>query len=339
MDRRLDDRPASPPRLKGTYLYAGPLLLEFGHFLSESIHRVLPGLALEPDLPILFAAPRGPAISVFDFAYVRQTFEFLGIAPERVHVTTHAVKVDRLLVVEQGSDLGGGPKQSYLDLLDRFSGPRLDRAKPGGPMPERAYVSRSRMPAGLLLGESYVEQLLEESGFTIYRPEEHALVDQMLAYRHARELIFPEGSACHGVELMGRELKHVALLNRRPVPRLSVFRAVVRSRAQRYADFEGNHFVGALPIGPTRPPLAHTGVSLFDVDGLLGFLAAEGFADLRRRFDKTAYAEAARRDFDRHVAWALAHPRTDPNDVREAAPALLTEIDRVLSEEAQAATA
>lgn len=330
VDRRLEDRHASPPRLKGSYLYAGPLILEFGHFLSESIHRLLPGWALEPHLPILFAAPRGQAISAFDVAYVRQTLDFLGVQPDRVHVTHHAVQVDRLLAVEQGSDLGGGPKPAYLDLLDDFSTPRLDRAAPIGPTPERIYVSRSRMPAGLLLGERYLENLLAESGFSVYRPEEHTLVDQMLAYRHACQVIFPEGSACHGTELLGRQLQQVALLNRRPAPKPAMFRAVLKPRARRYAEFQQNRFVGALPIGPARPPLAHSGVSVFNVDGLLDFLAADGLADIRGSFDRKVYAETVRQDFERHVAWALVHPRTSPDEVRAAAPGLLQEINQAL---------
>jgi len=331
VDRRLDDRNLSPPRLMGSYLYGGPLILEFGHFLSESIHRLLPGRALAPELPILFAGPRGSEPLSLQVAYVQQVLQFLGVPPERVHVTHHAVEVDRLLVIEQGSDLGGGPKAAYLDLLDRFSPERLDQLAPGRPAPERVYVSRSRMPAGLLLGEHYLEGLLAEAGFAIYRPEEHALVDQMHVYRHAHQLIFSEGSACHGTELMGRQLRQVALLNRRPAPKPAMFRAALKPRARHYADFQGNRFVGALPIGPARRPLAHAGVSLIEIDGLLDFLAAEGLAELRGRFDRAAYADAARRDFDRHVAWALAHPRTNPDDVRAATPPLQQQVEQALS--------
>jgi hypothetical protein len=187
------------------------------------------------------------------------------------------------------------------------------------------------MPAGLLLGERYVESLLAEAGFSVYRPEEHPLVDQMNVYRHARQLIFPEGSACHGAELLGRQLQRVALLNRRPAPKPAMFRAVLKPRARHYAEFERNRYVGALPIGPARPPLAHAGVSVFEVDGLLEFLAAEELADLRARFDRAAYADAALRDFDRHVAWALAHPRTNPDDVRAAAPPLQHQVEQALS--------
>jgi hypothetical protein len=336
VDRRPDDSArTAPASLAGAYLYGGPLMREFGHFMAESIHRLLPGLAIAPDLPVLFAGNRGePEPARPQPAFVHELLGMLGLPPERVHVVHRAVRVDRLLVVEQGSDLGRGPKSDYLDLLDRTVPLRLDALAPAEPAPERVYVSRSRLPAGRLLGEGYLEGLLAEAGFHVYRPEEHPLVAQMQVYRQARQLIFSEGSACHGTELLGRQLQHVALLNRRPAPKPGMFRAVLRPRARRYAEFLGNPFVGALPIGPVRPPLAHTGVSVFDVPGLLQFLAAEGLADLHGRFDLGAYAEAARRDFDAHVAWALQHPRTDADAVRDAVPALAQALEAALRQAA-----
>lgn len=320
-----------PKRLKGAFLYGGPLILEFGHFLAESVARLLPGLRLEPELPVLFAGPRGTDHhDALRPSYVQQVLAFLGVPLQRVHVVQQPVQVDRLLVVEQGSDLGGGPKPAYLDMLDDFSPGRLD-ALSRGPGAERVYVSRSRMPAGRLLGERYLEALLAEAGFLVYRPEDHTLVEQMNTYRSARQLVFPEGSACHGTELLGRQLQQVILLNRRPAPKPAMFRAILRPRARRYAELASNPFVGALPIGMARPPLLHRGVAVFDVPALLDLLEAEGVARLHDCFDHQAHADCVRADFEEHLAWALEHPRTDARDVRAAAPQLARTLDQLLS--------
>ena len=69
--------------------------------------------------------------------------------------------------------------------------------------PRKLYVSRSALrPQGMVLGSRF-EQQLEHAGFTIFLILGMALLTAVDHYRKAEIVVFPEGSACHGTELLG----------------------------------------------------------------------------------------------------------------------------------------
>ena len=109
------------------------------------------------------------------------------------------------------------------------------------------YVSRNRFAPctsgdtliGAFAGERSLEDLLRARGVKVVYPETLALLDQLQIYRDAQVLIVAEGSAQHGLELLGlHPSKQVILLCRRPqrpgmdlplrvrFPRLQVVQAV-----------------------------------------------------------------------------------------------------------------
>ena len=79
------------------------------------------------------------------------------------------------------------------------------------------YVSRSQQRGGIL-GEAYLERVFEQAGGLAIRPEELPLERQMEIYSGARKLVFCEGSAVHGLQLLGRLPSEVIILKRRDRP-------------------------------------------------------------------------------------------------------------------------
>ena len=90
-------------------------------------------------------------------------------------------------------------------------------------------------------GERRLEELLQARGVRVVYPEMFSLLDQLKIYRDAQILIVAEGSAQHGLELLGvHPDKQVILLCRRPqrkgmdlplkarFPKLQVVEAVTR---------------------------------------------------------------------------------------------------------------
>jgi hypothetical protein len=87
------------------------------------------------------------------------------------------------------------------------------------------YVSRSKFASctskdtllGSFAGEALLEKLLFQRGVKIIHPELLPLKEQLEIYLGASALIFSEGSAQHGLELLGFDaFKEVIIICRRP---------------------------------------------------------------------------------------------------------------------------
>jgi hypothetical protein len=291
---------SDPAELRGSYAYLGLAFAHFGHIMAEMIHRVVPTRRIEADPHWLIVAERGAEAS-FDGlpSLCRAVLALFGIDALQCTVVASDTTVDELLIVEAGSDLGGGPKEWYLDLL-RTSGPAL--VDPDDRYPAKVYVSRSGLGVESgLLGEHVLEGALEGAGFHIMHSEALPLAEQIAHYANAKVLLFAEGSACHGVELFGRgALGHTILMNRRDRAR-SQFVPVLEPRSTRFDAFTGNPYLGTVRINAEGVPLANRGVSAIAMTALAAFLSRIGAAELGP-VSPIAYLAAAHDDLERYVA-------------------------------------
>jgi hypothetical protein len=103
------------------------------------------------------------------------------------------------------------------------------------------------MLTGHFLGEQYLESLLVKSGYTLFTPENLSLVEQMRQYLEADVVLFAEGSACHGVELLGKINATSYLIPRR------------KHAASVFIDLLSKHFLSCKLISSTieLPTLVH----------------------------------------------------------------------------------
>jgi hypothetical protein len=126
--------------LAGAYVYGGPYYNHFGHTMAEMIHRVLPARAVFDCRRLLFVGLREPRdMRGFEAlpAVMQAPLLFLGIDPADVTVINDDRVVEMLHVVQQGSDLTGGPTAPYLDMLAAFTPARLDALHDGAPAASR----------------------------------------------------------------------------------------------------------------------------------------------------------------------------------------------------------
>lgn len=311
-----------PVRLRGSYAYLGLSFGHFGHVMAETIHRIVPTRQIEPDPHWLIAAPRD-AEPGFDAlpAVCRAALAPFGIDAANCTVIGGDAIVEELLIVEAGSDLGDGPKDWYLDLLREHGPVRIAR---DAAYPEKIYVSRSGMGARSgLLGERVLEAALTASGFHILHAQTLPLAEQIAHYANAKVALFAEGSACHGVEMLGRgSLGHVVLLNRRNWAHCP-FTPVLRPRAARFDAFAGNPYLGSAVLHAAGGPARNRGVSLLAFQALSAFLLERGVADLRA-VSPLAYLTAAHADLEDYVATSLA---VDPRLADEVRAALHARIE------------
>ena len=229
--------------LPGTWLYAGPVRDQFGHFLTESLARLW---ALDhPDIGkvdgLLWSG-------LGDFgvpSFVQPVLEHLADLPPSRFVTDGVVQPDRLILPRQEGGSGVGMLLSHglaATLRRRFAAIGTAPAERRGML----YVSRSAMAhndhwqrhgSGQLSPGPVIDAAFERAGYRVFHPETASLSEQIKAYRSAAVLVLDEGSALHLAGLVAHPETQVVVLCRRPQYRM-LFEAHLRILLGREARVE-----------------------------------------------------------------------------------------------------
>lgn len=271
-------------------IWGGYVHPHFGHLVSEHLTRILPGIQARPDDLVLFMVEkdRDPDLVPAHFYDVLQWY---GVPRDRIRIIARPTLACRLSVAPQGEVLWGkAPDANYLDLLDALPDRHGVDPVPG----DVVYVTRAGLVAkgqGSHLGEGYLVRLLQEMGVTIFDPAGPALRSQLEQYLGARILIFAEGSAIHGRQLLGRVQQEIHVLMRRP---RYLARPMMRPRVKRltYLNTHG----GVLKVRDRdNKGYPHLNAVFYRTEALLDGFEAMGL-DLRSRWDQNAYLAAALSD-------------------------------------------
>ena len=219
--------------LAGTWLLGGFLHEHFGHFLSESLPRLWP--LLESNRSgidgILFIGHDG-GVSTLSASQQELITHVHGNAKVPVRICTTPLRVEQLLMANQASTLGplSEPTDAYLALLKQHQPQRT-----GSSVGARLYVSRSRIASSSrLIGERLIEAVLLQAGFQIFHPQENPIDEQLRTYLAADTLVCCEGSAIHGIELLGQLEADCVVISRGGLRsrRLRAMQSVLRKRCQ-----------------------------------------------------------------------------------------------------------
>ncbi len=185
----------------------------FGHFVSEAVPRLPQLLAEVPDLPLVFTHDRKTDPKALPAVFT-QVLDWLDIPPRQVRLISRPTLFRELCIAAQAEHLDG-PRtpEAYLDLLDARIASKLPRGRPEGV----TYVTRAGLDPikGSHAGEGYLVACLRELGVRVIYPENMTLCEQMKAYASSAHLVFAEGSALHGRQLIGRLDQQISVLRRR----------------------------------------------------------------------------------------------------------------------------
>lgn len=204
------DAPAA--RLPGRHLYAGQLWAHFGHFLCESLPRLW-ALDRVGKVDGIVFMPKRPGRVAALAAWQREMFDLFGLDCP-VRVLDRPTEVEHLVVPGQGFGIGpmfAGTPEFRAFVRDRFApGVAADG-------PERLYLSRSALGGaeGGILAEPRIEAAMAQSGYTVFHPQQHSIRAQVAAYRAARAVVGPDGSAFHMLAFADPTPKDVAVILRR----------------------------------------------------------------------------------------------------------------------------
>jgi hypothetical protein len=289
----VDVRPTPEPceaEIKEAAVWGGYVHPHFGHLVAEHLTRILPSIQARPDDLVLFITEkhRDPASVPSHF---HDVLHWYGLPRERIRILSQPTLVRKLSVVPQGEVLWGkAPDASYLELLDALPARHGLTPVPG----EIVYVSRSGLVSkgqGSHLGEGYLVQLLRELGVTIFDPAGLSIREQMEHYAGAKTLVFAEGSALHGRQLLGRVRQDVHVLMRR-VRYLA--RPLMRPRVRRLTYVNSNG--GVLQVRDRADKgYPHLNAVFYRTEALLAGFERMGL-NLRSKWDQEAYLAAALSD-------------------------------------------
>lgn len=185
----------------------------FGHMVAETVPRLPQSLAEAPDLPLYFSCAWPTGIHHTSGMF-RSVLDWLGVPRDRVRFIHKPTLFRELHIAAQAEHLDGPPPaEGYIDLLEARIAGRIAPVRPEGV----TFVTRAGLAAhsGRHAGESYLVACLRELGVRIVYPEELPLPEQMRIYAQSRHLVFSEGSALHGRQLLGRTDQHISILRRR----------------------------------------------------------------------------------------------------------------------------
>lgn len=269
-------------------LWGGYAIPHFGHLIADHLTRVLEGRAQRPDDQILFLRqPGGQEVP----GYFWHLLEWYGVPRDKVRFVTRPLRVQELRCFAQSEPFGSWPPDArYLDRL-------AQNAARAGLVPDQdaiVYVGRLGLLAegkGCAAGERYLVQRLQAAGVRVLDPARAPLRAQIAAYAGARVLVFAEGSAVHGRQLLGRLDQAVVVLNRRKDARIA--EAALKARCQEVAHVEAAGRV--IAMGTMAGKQAALGLSLYDLEAVFAAFARHG-VDLRTGWDMAAYHAAVLAD-------------------------------------------
>ena len=217
---------ADHDELKGTFIYAGVYAGHFGHMIAEFSHRLWPLERYGDDHPEVLICGRDSEPYVAD--YVNQIFSYLGV--KKFRVITKPTRVEKLIVAEQGKQIGVASKKAYLNYVANLAERnRLFSAFNG---PEKIAVLRNHLPARSIVGENELAEFLERQGYTLFRPEEHDLISQFKTLANARLIIMADGTPAHLFDLLPPTRARVFYYGRN-----RTFKLGVSSVGTKVADF------------------------------------------------------------------------------------------------------
>jgi len=175
--------------LDGDFIYVGYDFNHYGHFLLESCARLW-FARQHPELPVVWGF-RGAENSFKDVILN----DILDLKNEQI-VVREPTSFSNLYVPDPAFVIGASCSPEFIELTGQFEGSR--------PADRKLWLSRSKLPdsLGKIIGEQELEEQLVKSGWDIFHPQEHGLLEQLAILASGSKLAGFAGSAFHSLLLL-----------------------------------------------------------------------------------------------------------------------------------------
>ena len=204
----------SAPRLEGTFFYLDiEYNRHFGHFMTEVVPRLYAwelARATHPDIRVITNSKsnhgRPPA-------YQRILLEAYGIDDDQVEVIASPVKVDTLVCAMPLMQNGQFADPALASTCHRLRDGLLVRSKPNEKPRRRLFISRKPDMWRECLNGGDIEERFARRGFTIIRPEEHSIVEQVRMFYEVDVVAGYIGSALYNIMFARRPIDVIGFIN------------------------------------------------------------------------------------------------------------------------------
>lgn len=186
------DPDQAPP---GTYLYGGPVIMHYGHFLTAALPRLWQAVrrGLPSGARILVHSHEAPE-AWFQRDYVRAILGRLGMEPDRFVRFERPTAIPCLHVPRPALEEQNFAHRVFRDLCLRIGRPL------GAPRGSRiAYLSKTRVANGTfcLMNEAAMEDVMRTAGIEVVHPEGLPWAEQVALLSSCAAVVGTAGSAFH----------------------------------------------------------------------------------------------------------------------------------------------
>lgn len=216
------------PVIETAAIFGGYLLRHFGHFCHESLSRLwwlgegdqqskvgqdVCRSMQDQEFDVYFFMPTWLDSGKDLLPYMQEILAGLGLAEERILIITEPLVFARLLVPAQlwGFDLnslaidqrfGCDSRAMMRSLFAGFhrcsSADQPELVGDGAPA-TKVFVTRSGLSTtlGRPIGDGWLDEVLRDAGYLVFRPERFSIQSQIDVFAAARELVFIDGSSMY----------------------------------------------------------------------------------------------------------------------------------------------
>lgn len=233
-------------KISGSWMYGGILYDHFGHFLSESVHRLWSWKLCQNSCEGIVFLTSGPRNLDGFGKYVIELLKLWDIDPQKIKIVREVSIIEELYLPLPGGSIGVSQHSWYNSHLERLS---ANEKYIDSHYPEKVLFSRKNfLTSGKIIGFDAIENLLADEGYHLICPEECTLLEQIKYISNAKEVVWEEGSNIHVLDILPKqELKAVVFKRRR---NLKTFDFVLQGKVSSIRDFD------------LVKPLANTAVNL-----------------------------------------------------------------------------
>ncbi|WP_345819953.1 glycosyltransferase family 61 protein [Methylobacterium fujisawaense] len=243
-----DGSPMSSADPTFDYVYLGPVMQHYGHFITATLARCWhPYLHPSPSTRYILHC-EVPIETLFSYPYAAQSFARLGLNPTNVVRFTESTHLGRVLVPEPAFE-----EQHYVrsifGQMCRYIGADVP-TNDASDVP--IYLSKLRLPAGVgrFRNESAFVAQLEHMGFKICFPETLTLREQIALF-NVHRFVVGAGSGLHTALFSARSPLIIALaLNESVNSNFTLIDLAARTRTLHLFPGEGtrwNHHPDQFP--------------------------------------------------------------------------------------------
>ena len=197
------DLPQVRDRMTGRHLFAEMIYGHFGHAIADMPARLWPLACAGLDIGSLDGVVALPMLGVSREGrmprHTAMMIQAMGVPEAALRFVSRPVRVERLILARRAAPYRGRMDPAF-NTVTHLAGRRLAaRSDLGGDLPERIYLSRSRLRDDPRNGANLarLDETFREMGFEIVHPQELPLPDQIALVRRATHIAGPIGSQTH----------------------------------------------------------------------------------------------------------------------------------------------